>query len=115
MESEKLQRKLAAVLHADAAGFSRQMSRDERATVAALEACRAAFREHIRIHAGRVVDTAGDSVLAVFESVVDAVACAVSVQQVLQAQHAAHPEDRGLKFRIGVNLGDVITRPDGTV
>ena len=115
MESEKLQRKLAAVLHADAAGFSRQMSRDERATVAALEACRAAFREHIRIHAGRVVDTAGDSVLAVFESVVDAVTCAVSVQQALQAQHAAHPEDRGLKFRIGVNLGDVITRPDGTV
>ena len=115
MDSEKLQRKLAAVIHADAAGFSRLMSQDERATVAALEACRAVFREHVVTHAGRVVDTAGDSVLAVFESVVDAVACAVSVQQVLHQQCDAVPEDRRLRFRIGVNLGDVITRPDGTV
>ena len=115
MDSEKLQRKLAAVIHADAAGFSRLMSQDEPATVAALEACRAVFRERVVTHAGRVVDTAGDSVLAVFESVVDAVACAVSVQQVLHKQHDAVPEERRLKFRIGVNLGDVITRPDGTV
>jgi adenylate cyclase len=115
VDPEKLQRKLAAVLHADAAGFSRLMSQDERATVATLEACRAAFRERIRSHAGRVVDTAGDSVLAVFDSVVDAVACAVAVQQALQEQHAALPEGRCLQFRIGVNLGDVITRPDGTV
>ena len=115
VDSDKLQRKLAAVLHADAVGFSRLMSQDERATVATLETCRAAFRERIRMHGGRVVDTAGDSVLAVFESVVDAVACAVAVQQALQAQHAARPEDQCLQFRIGINLGDVITRPDGTV
>jgi adenylate cyclase len=115
VDPEKLQRKLAAVLHADAAGFSRLMSQDEHATVATLEACRAAFRERIRTHAGRVVDTAGDSVLAVFESVVDAVTCAVSVQQALQERHAAVPGDRCMQFRIGVNLGDVITRPDGTV
>ncbi|MGH9576779.1 MAG: adenylate/guanylate cyclase domain-containing protein, partial [Terriglobales bacterium] len=115
VDSEKLQRKLAAVIHADAAGFSRLMSQDEPATVAALEACRAVFRERVLVHSGRVVDTAGDSVLAVFESVVDAVACAVSVQQVLQTQHDAVPEERRLMFRIGVNLGDVITRPDGTV
>ena len=115
MDAEKLHRKLAAVLHADAVGFSRLMSEDEKATVTTLEACRAAFRERISTHAGRVVDTAGDSVLAVFESVVDAVACAVSVQDVLRAQHDAVPEARRLRFRIGVNLGDVITRPDGTV
>jgi len=112
---EHLPRKLAAVIHADAAGFSRLMSEDERGTVTALEACRATFRESISAHAGRVVDTAGDSVLAVFDSVLDAVACAVSVQQTLSGQHDAVPEARRLRFRIGVNLGDVITRPDGTV
>src|SRR5512147_1682926 len=115
MESETLSRKLAAVVHADAEGFSRLMSADERGTVAALEACRAAFRECVTHHAGRVVDTAGDSVLAVFESVVEAVSCAIAVQQQLRSKNEAMPEDRRLKFRIGVNLGDVITRPDGTV
>lgn len=115
MESETLHRKLAAVVHADAAGFSRLMSADERGTVAALEACRAAFRECVTSHGGRVVDTAGDSVLAVFESVVEAVSCAIAVQQSLRAKNETVPEERRLQFRIGVNLGDVITRPDGTV
>jgi len=115
MESETLHRKLAAVVHADAAGFSRLMSADERGTVAALESCRAAFRECVMRHGGRVVDTAGDSVLAVFESVVEAVSCAIAVQQSLRAKNESVPEGRRLQFRIGVNLGDVITRPDGTV
>jgi len=115
MVEEHLPRKLAAVIHADAAGFSRLMSEDERGTVTALEACRATFRERISAHSGRVVDTAGDSVLAVFDSVLDAVACAVSVQQTLRGRYEALPETRCLRFRIGINLGDVITRPDGTV
>jgi adenylate cyclase len=115
LENETLSRKLAAVVHADAAGFSRLMSADERGTVATLEGCRAAFRECVARHGGRVVDTAGDSVLAVFESVVEAVSCALTVQQALRAKNEAVPEERRLKFRIGVNLGDVITRPDGTV
>lgn len=107
--------RLTAILAADVAGFSRLMSEDERATVSALEACRAAFREGIVMHAGRVVDTAGDSVLAVFDSVLDAVACAIAVQRALRAHNDPLPEARRMQFRIGVNLGDVITRPDGTV
>ncbi|TAN48036.1 MAG: adenylate/guanylate cyclase domain-containing protein [Betaproteobacteria bacterium] len=107
--------RLTAILAADVAGFSRLMSEDERATVAALEICRAAFREGIAMHAGRVVDTAGDSVLAVFDSVFDAVACAIAVQRALRARNDPLPEARRMQFRIGVNLGDVITRPDGTV
>lgn len=107
--------RLTAILAADVAGFSRLMSDNERATVTALEACRALFRERILMHAGRVVDTAGDSVLAVFDSVLDAVACAVAVQGALRARNDPLPEARRMEYRIGVNLGDVITRPDGTV
>lgn len=107
--------RLTAILAADVAGFSRLMSEDERATVAALEECRATFRERIVTHGGRVVDTAGDSVLAVFDSVLDAVACAVALQRALRAHNDPLPEARRMQYRIGVNLGDVITRPDGTV
>ena len=114
-EATGSRQRLTAILAADVAGFSRLMSADERATVAALETCRAAFREGIVMHAGRVVDTAGDSVLAVFDSVLDAVACAIAVQRALRAHNDPLPEARRMQFRIGVNLGDVITRPDGTV
>jgi adenylate cyclase len=112
---ESNRQRLTAILAADVAGFSRLMSEDERATVAELEACRALFRERIVMHAGRVVDTAGDSVLAVFDSVLDAVACAVAVQGALRAHNDPLPEARRMLYRVGVNLGDVITRPDGTV
>ena len=112
---DESRQRLSAILAADVAGFSRLMSADEQATVAALEACRAVFRERIVMHAGRVVDTAGDSVLAVFDSVLDAVACAVAVQSALRAHNDPLPEARRMLYRIGVNLGDVITRPDGTV
>jgi adenylate cyclase len=107
--------RLTAILAADVAGFSRLMSEDERATVTALEACRAVFRERIVTHGGRVVDMAGDSVLAVFDSVLDAVACAVAAQAEFERRSASLPEARRMLYRIGVNLGDVITRPDGTV
>ena len=73
-------RRLAAILAADVAGYSRLMGDDEQATLNTLNAYRAVFREHIDKRDGRVVDTAGDSVLAVFDSVVEAVQCAVDVQ-----------------------------------
>jgi adenylate cyclase len=112
---DSARQRLSAILCADVAGFSRLMSEDERGTVAGLEACRALFRERIVMHGGRVVDTAGDSVLAAFDSVLDAVACAVAVQGALRARNDPLPERRRMQYRIGVNLGDVITRPDGTV
>ncbi len=108
-------RKLAAILAADVAGYSRLMGDNERATVTALNACREVFRTHISEHDGRVVDTAGDSVLAVFDSVVEAVQCAGKVQAALGARNRDLPEDRRMAFRIGVNLGDIIEQDDGTI
>jgi adenylate cyclase len=108
-------RKLAAILAADVAGYSRLMGDDERATVATLNAYRDVFKERIEARNGRVVDTAGDSVLAVFHSVVEAVQCALDVQAALDARNADLPEKRRMRFRIGVNLGDIIEQDDGTV
>jgi TolB-like protein/class 3 adenylate cyclase/Flp pilus assembly protein TadD len=108
-------RKLAAILSADVAGFSRLMGEDEAATLAALTACREVFAQRIAQHHGRVVDTAGDSVLATFDSVGEAVRCAVDVQQALQARNAALPAARRMSFRVGVNLGDVIEQTDGSI
>jgi adenylate cyclase len=108
-------RRLAAVFAADVAGYSRLMEADEEATIAALGQARAVFREQIDGHGGRLVDTAGDSVLAVFESVVEAVRCALGVQKALGERDAGVPEDRRMRFRIGVNLGDIVEQADGTV
>jgi len=108
-------RKLAAILAADVAGYSRLMAADESATVAALNEGRAVFRERIAAHDGRLIDTAGDSVLATFPSVVEAVQCAVEVQKALKDKNESVPEDRRMQVRIGVNLGDVIEQADGTI
>ena len=107
--------KLAAILAADAAGYSRLMQDNEQATVAMLDAYRAVFREQIEAHQGRVVDMAGDSVLAVFETATGAVQAALDVQRVLGERNDALPEARRMHFRIGVNLGEVIGKPDGTI
>ncbi len=101
-------RKLCAVLSADVAGYSRLMAQDELGTVAALNAARALFRSRVQAHHGRVVDTAGDSVLAEFESPVEAVACATEIQDELRRGSDGMPAERAMQFRIGVNLGDVI-------
>jgi class 3 adenylate cyclase len=77
-------RRLAAVLSADAVGYSRLMSENEEATIAALGAARETFRRRVRGHEGRVVDTAGDSVLAVFDSVVEALRSAIEIQEELR-------------------------------
>jgi adenylate cyclase len=108
-------RKLAAILSADVAGYSRLMAEDDQATVAALQKARAVFRASIEAHSGRLIDTAGDSVLAEFRSVVEAVQCAVDVQEKLKAVNEPVSEDRRMVFRIGVNQGDVIEQPDGTI
>ena len=104
-----------AILAADVVGYSRLMTADERATVAALDAARLIFRTQIESSQGRVIDMAGDSVLAVFDSATGAVSAALAVQQALEAAARAVPEDRRMRFRIGVHLGDVIEKPDGSV
>jgi TolB-like protein/class 3 adenylate cyclase len=107
--------RLTAILAADAAGYSRLMAADEAATVAALDAARAMFRSHIESHQGRVIDMAGDSVLAVFETATGAVTAAMAIQHDLHAASLPLPTERRMLFRIGVHLGDVIEKADGTV
>jgi len=109
------QRRLQAILAADAAGFTRLMAADEAATVDALNASRQLFRTYLEARGGRVVDTAGDSVLAVFDSVVEATTAALEVQTALAADNAARAPERQMAFRIGINLGDLIGQGDGTV
>src|SRR5690349_10078409 len=108
-------RKLEAILAADVAGYSRLMQEDDEATVATLEAHRTVFRERIEAHRGRVVDMAGDSVLAVFQTATEVVRAAFEIQGVLAERNEVLPEARRMRFRIGMNVGEVIERPDGTV
>jgi adenylate cyclase len=115
MSGKGLEQRLVAILAADVAGYSRLMAADERATVAALDAARAVFRHQIESIPGRVIDMAGDSVLAVFETATGAVATALAIQQQLARGCADVPDDRRMRFRIGVHLGDVIEKADGTV
>src|SRR5215510_6402802 len=108
-------RKLEAILVADVAGYSRLMQEDDEATVTTLEAYRGIFRERIQAHRGRVVDMAGDSVLAVFDAATGAVRAAFEIQVALTERNETLPQARRMRFRVGVNLGEVIERPDGTV
>lgn len=111
----KVRQRLAAILVADVAGYSRLMQQDERATVATLNEHRAVFRKSIKAKGGRVVDMAGDSVLAVFDSAIGAATAAICVQGEIEKRGEALPEERRMLFRIGVNLGDIIEQADGTV
>ena len=114
-ESNETKERLAAILAADVVGFSRLMRDDERATVATLDEFRGVFREWIETHHGRIVDMAGDSVLAVFESAIGAVKAATDAQGELAKRNEALAEDRKMLFRVGVNLGDILEKGDGTV
>jgi len=105
-------RKLAAILHADVVAFSRLMGEDEAGTHQALGRLRRAVDPLIAAHGGRIVGTAGDSVLADFSSVVDALNCALEMQRAAHAINDTIPPDRRLELRIGVNLGDVIVDGD---
>jgi TolB-like protein len=105
--SKQPQRRLAAILVADAVGYSRLMEADEQATLAALGACRATIESEIAAHHGRIFGGAGDSVIAEFTSPVEAVRCAAAIQTALARGDPGLPEDSQMRFRIGVNLGDV--------
>jgi adenylate cyclase len=113
-EAPPLERRLAAILAADVEGYSRLMHGDEEATMATLSAHRALVDELIARHRGRIANTAGDSVLAEFASVLDAVRCAIEIQAALQRANEDEPEGRGMRFRIGVNVGDVMVK-DGDI
>lgn len=115
MPNTDFKQRLAAILAADAAGYSRLMAGDDRAAVAALDAARAVFRTQIEAHQGRVIDMAGDSVLAVFETAIGAVSTALAVQAELDALASGASNDCCMRFRIGVHLGDVLEKRDGTV
>jgi adenylate cyclase len=98
MAENVVRQRLAAILAADVAGYSRLMGDDERATIDAINSCRAVFREHIEANGGRVVDMAGDSVLAIFDTAIGAFTTAMAAQE-----------------RVGVNTGDIHEQDDGTV
>ena len=103
-------RKLAAILSADGQGYSRLMGDDEALTVETITRCRELFARCVTDHGGRVVNMPGDSVLAEFPSVVDAVACSIVVQERLAAANNDLGSDRRMDFRIGINIGDVIQK-----
>src|SRR5499427_1945471 len=106
-------RKLVAVVYADMVGYSRLIGLDDAGTLERLKALRSSVIDPaIDEHGGRMVQTGGDSLLIVFDSVDGAVRCAVKVQQQVPILDAAQPADRAIRFRVGINLGDAI--PDGT-
>ena len=108
MENAGVTRKLAVILAADVAGYSRLMAVDEEGTLALLNARRQVIDELIARHHGRIFTTAGDSVMAEFASAVEAVRCAAAIQQETERRNADLPEPRRMRLRVGVNLGDVM-------
>ena len=115
MSDNGFRNQLRVILAADAAGYSRLMAADAAGTVAALDGARAAFKSAIESHQGRVIDMAGDSVLAVFDTAAGAVRAALEVQQTFGTLLNEVPEDRRMRFRIGLHLGDVMEKSDGSV
>ena len=107
-----MERKLTAILSADVKGYSRLMGEDEEATIRTLTAYRAVMTTRIQQQRGRVVDAPGDNLLAEFASVVEAVRCAVELQQEVKTRNAELPPQRQMEFRIGINLGDVVVEGD---
>src|SRR3984893_17320103 len=101
-EHGRLERRLAAILAADVAGYSRLMGADEVGTARALRGHRAAIDPVVASHGGRIVKTTGDGVLLEFPSIVAAVECAVAVQKLMAERNADVPEDRPIQFRIGI-------------
>jgi TolB-like protein/class 3 adenylate cyclase len=109
MNSERIERKLAAIVAADVAGYSRLMAADEEGTLARLKAHRKALIDpKIVEHSGRIIKTTGDGMLIEFASVVDAVRCVVEIQRGMLERNADIPSDKRIDFRVGINIGDVI-------
>ena len=109
-QEHKVERRLAAIFAADVAGYSRLMGQDEVATFQALTSHREILDQLVLERGGRIANTAGDSVLAEFPSAVEAVQCAIDVQNALAQANQGIPEDRRIRFRIGIHVGDVIVR-----
>jgi adenylate cyclase len=108
-----LERRLAAILAADVVGYTRLMGEDEVATLAALKAHRQElFEPAIAARGGRIVKLIGDGILAEFPSAVEAVECAVEIQEAMAARNADLPDERQLTFRMGINVGDVVVEED---
>ena len=107
-----MERRLAAILAADVVGYSRLMGGDEEGTISTLKSHRSFIDAQIALHRGRVFGSAGDSVIAEFASPVEAVRCAVKIQQELESRNTALPEDKRMRFRIGIHLGDVMADGD---
>ena len=107
-----MERRLAVIFAADVVGYSRLMGADEEETLSTLNACRHVIDERIDIHRGRIFGSAGDSVIAEFTSPVEAVRCAVEIQNELEGRNAPLPEDRRMQFRVGVHIGDVMAEGD---
>jgi len=108
-------RKLAAILSADVVGYSRLMQDDDAATVETLTKYRTIFGEFASRHDGRIVDSPGDNILAQFDSPVEAVQCAIEIQRDLGRRNLQLANHRQMQFRIGINLGDILSRDDGTI
>jgi class 3 adenylate cyclase/TolB-like protein/tetratricopeptide (TPR) repeat protein len=104
----QLERKLAAILAADVAGYTRLMGVDEEGTLNALRSHREVVDGLVTTHRGRVFNTAGDSVMAEFQSAVDATLCAIAIQQATATRNEAVPRNKRVEFRIGLNIGDVM-------
>ncbi len=105
-----MRRKIAAIIAADVVGYSAQMARDEEGTLLRLQSSRAVFEEFIGRHHGRIFNTAGDSILAEFSSAVEAVRCALEIQESLRTKNRTMADGQKMEFRIGINLGDVVER-----
>ena len=112
MTEERMERRLSAILAADIAGYSALMGADEARTVRDLKGHQAVVLPMIGEFAGRIIDTAGDGILAEFPSVVNAVKCAVAIQSKMAERNAAIEPERRMQFRIGINLGDVVYDDD---
>src|SRR5262249_30548392 len=112
MEASPVKRRLAAILAADVAGYSRMMAEDEEATLRTLGAYHGTIADLIAEHGGRIFGTAGDSVIAEFASAVQAVRAAVAIQRALKRRNADLPLGRRMEYRIGINVGDVIVEGD---
>src|SRR6201990_938720 len=109
MEEDRVERRLAAILAGDVAGYSRLMGSDEEGTLAALKSHRRDLVDRkLKKHSGRLIKTTGDGMLVEFASAVDAVRCAVEVQRAMVERNADVPTDRRIEFRVGINIGDII-------
>ena len=108
MANDTIIRKIAVIFATDVVGFSELMQKNENVTLKSLRACRDILDRLFEEHGGRIFNTAGDSVLAEFQSAVSAIICATEFQKLVKQRNLSIPEESQMRFRIGLNMGDVI-------